>query len=115
MPASHSILIIDDDTVILRTLTKVFQRRGYFVEVGKRAKTPLKKSNNHYDVALIDLRLPDMQGTELFLLIHATSSSAVKITPTGKDPFGKTALKAQTRFWKNQYRQICYLALLIES
>ena len=80
-----SILIIDDDTAILRTLTKVFQRNGYFVEVAEKGKDAIEKiSNNHYDVALIDLCLADMEGTELFPLIHSTSPHTVKIMLTGK-------------------------------
>jgi len=33
-----SILIIDDDTAILRALTRVFQRKGYFVAVTEKGK-----------------------------------------------------------------------------
>ncbi len=80
-----SILIIDDDTSILRTLTKVFQRKGYFVAVAEKGKEAIEKiSNNHYDVALIDLCLDDMEGTDLFPLIHSTSPKTVKIMLTGK-------------------------------
>ncbi len=80
-----SILIIDDDTSILRTLTKVFQRKGYFVAVAEKGKEAIEKiSNNHYDVALIDLCLDDMEGTDLFPLIHSTSPNTVKIMLTGK-------------------------------
>ena len=80
-----SILIIDDDMSILRTLTKVFQRKGYFVAVAEKGKEAIEKiSNNHYDVALIDLCLDDMEGTDLFPLIHSTSPHTVKIMLTGK-------------------------------
>lgn len=80
-----SILIIDDDTSILRTLTKVFQRKGYFVATAEKGKEAIEKiSNNHYDVALIDLCLDDMEGTDLFPLIHSTSPLTVKIMLTGK-------------------------------
>ena len=81
-----SILIIDDDTAILRTLTKIFQRKGYFVAVAEKGKEAIEKiSSNHYDVALIDLCLADMEGTELFPLIHAISPNTVKIMLTGKN------------------------------
>jgi DNA-binding response OmpR family regulator len=52
------------------------------VEKGKDAIEKLRF--NHYDVALIDLRLPDMEGTELFPLIQHTSPTTVKIMLTGK-------------------------------
>jgi len=80
-----SILIIDDDMSILRTLTKVFQRKGYFVAVAGKGKEAIEKiSHNHYDVALIDFCLDDMEGTDLFPLIHSTSPHTVKIMLTGK-------------------------------
>lgn len=80
-----SILIIDDDTSILRTFTRIFQRNGYFVTVAEKGKEAIEKlSNNHYDVALIDLRLPDMEGTELFPFIHKASPQTLKIILSGK-------------------------------
>jgi DNA-binding response OmpR family regulator len=51
-------------------------------EKGKEAIEKLRSSS--YDVALIDLRLPDMEGTELFPLIQSTSPRTLKIMLTGK-------------------------------
>lgn len=85
IPSKPSILIIDDDTAILRTFTRIFQRKGYCVSVAERGKDAVEKlSRNSYDVALIDLRLPDMEGTELFSLIQNTSPRTLKIMLTGK-------------------------------
>jgi len=54
-------------------------------QLQKKAKKPLKKiSTNHHVIALIDLCHTDMEGTELFQLIHDTSPSTVKIMLTGK-------------------------------
>jgi len=80
-----SILIIDDDAAILHTFSRIFQRKGYCVTLAERGKEAIEKINsNHYDVALIDLRLPDMEGTELFPLIQSSSPSTLKIMLTGK-------------------------------
>jgi DNA-binding NtrC family response regulator len=80
-----TILIIDDDIAILRTLGRIFQKNGYSVTVVEKGKEAIEKiNNNRYDVALIDLCLPDMEGTELFPLIHDTSPNTVKIMLTGK-------------------------------
>jgi DNA-binding NtrC family response regulator len=80
-----SILIIDDDSAILRTFTRIFQRKGYCVSVAEKGKEAIEKlSRNTYDVALIDLRLSDMEGTELFPLIQNTSPRTLKIMLTGK-------------------------------
>ena len=82
-----SILIIDDDVSILRSLTRIFQRKGYFVTVAEKGREAIEKiNNNHYDVALIDLCLPDMEGTELFPIINNSSPRTVKIMLSGKAP-----------------------------
>lgn len=80
-----SILIIDDDTAILRTFSRIFQSKGYCVSVAEKGKEAIEKlRSSSYDVALIDLRLPDMEGTELFPLIQSTSPRTLKIMLTGK-------------------------------
>ena len=81
-----SILIIDDDAAILHVFSRIFQRKGYSVTAVERGKEAIEKiSINRYDVALIDLCLPDMEGTELFPLIQNTSPDTLKIMLTGKD------------------------------
>ena len=85
IPDKPSILIIDDDTAILRTFSKVFERRGYAVTVAAKGTDAIQKINrNRFDVALIDFCLPDMEGTQLFPLIQRTSPGTVKIMLTGK-------------------------------
>jgi DNA-binding NtrC family response regulator len=85
IPNKPSILIIDDDKAILKAFTRIFQRKGYSVAVAEAGKEAAEKiSCNHYDVALIDLCLPDMEGTALFPLIQRTSPGTVKIMLTGK-------------------------------
>jgi DNA-binding NtrC family response regulator len=80
-----SILIIDDDPAILRTLSKVFQRSGYAVTVAEKGLEAKEKiGSSRFDVALIDLCLPDMEGTALFPLIQETSPDTLKIMLTGK-------------------------------
>jgi CheY-like chemotaxis protein len=80
-----SILIIDDDAAILNVFSRIFQKKGYSVTAVERGKEAIEKiSSNHYDIALIDLVLPDMEGTELFPLIQNTSPNTLKIMLTGK-------------------------------
>lgn len=82
--AKRTILIIDDDQSILRVFTRVFERKGYSVvavDTGKKALDQIRRSR--FDAALIDVRLPDMDGTELLPEIQATSPKTVKIVFTG--------------------------------
>ena len=58
--------MIDDDESIRTTTAAILQREGYAVETAENGKEAIEKSNTDvYRVALIDFRLPDMEGTEL--------------------------------------------------
>ncbi len=79
-----SILIVDDDVAILHVLRRIFQNKGYIVTVAEKGTEAIEKlSANKYDVALIDLALPDMEGDKLFPFINNISPETVKIMLTG--------------------------------
>jgi DNA-binding NtrC family response regulator len=80
-----TILIVDDDLSILRTFTKIFQRKGYNVTVAEVGSKAIEKlSEGSFDIALIDFCLPDMEGTQLFSVINQTCPKTLKIMLTGK-------------------------------
>ncbi len=98
IPNKPSILIIDDDASILRVFSLIFQRSGYLVTVAQRGKEAIEKLyTGHFDVALIDFCLPDMEGTELFAHIQQTSPSTLKIMLTGKSLYGVEGADALVR------------------
>ena len=78
------ILVVDDDRSVLRSLAEILQLEGYEVETAKSVQEALEKSNTRsYDVTLLDIRLPDMEGTELLTKLNDNSSSMIKIMVTG--------------------------------
>ena len=79
-----SILIVDDDAGIRKTLTSVLNDEGYVVEAvqdGKEAIDACEKSP--FDVALIDVVLPDTKGTELLNSMKKIRPEMVRIIITG--------------------------------
>jgi DNA-binding response OmpR family regulator len=79
-----TILIVDDDKSILRTFTRILQRNGFEIDVAETGKEALEKTENKsYDLALVDIRLPDMDGTDLLPKMQKTMRNAVKIMITG--------------------------------
>lgn len=79
-----NILVIDDDKSILRTLTRILQKAGYEVdtaETGKEATEKMEK--RHYSLALVDVRLPDIDGTDLLVSMKDSLRDTVKIVITG--------------------------------
>ncbi len=88
------ILLVDDDKSILRTFTRILQKIGYEIDVAETGKEAIEKAENkHYDLALIDIRLPDMDGTDLLNKVQKTMNNTVKIMITGF-PSLETGVKA---------------------
>jgi len=78
------ILIVDDDENIRKVLTAILEDEGYSAESSGTAKSAIEKTKrNFYNLALIDIRLPDMEGIELLTRIHETTPRMRKIIITG--------------------------------
>jgi DNA-binding response OmpR family regulator len=87
------ILVVDDDLDILRGFKSILEKEGYSVETAATGKDALEKINKKkFDVCLVDVRLPDMDGTEL-LLQMTKNSETIKIIITGfsSEEVGKKA------------------------
>ncbi|MCW4054331.1 MAG: response regulator [Candidatus Bathyarchaeota archaeon] len=78
------ILVIDDDKSILNMFTRILQKNGYEVDLAETGKEAIEKAETkRYDLALVDVRLPDMDGIELLSRMQKTMRDAVKIMITG--------------------------------
>jgi DNA-binding NtrC family response regulator len=78
------ILIVDDDGNILKTFSAALRDAGYKVDTAQNGGEAIEKARaNFYNLALIDIRLPDMEGTELLATLVETTPKMVKIIITG--------------------------------
>lgn len=78
------ILVIDDDENIRKVVCAILNDKGYKVDAaGSGNEAIVKTAQNHYDLMLVDIRLPDMEGTELLTRIHDTVPRIRKIMVTG--------------------------------
>jgi DNA-binding response OmpR family regulator len=87
------ILVVDDDISILRSTKNILLREGYFVETAETGKEALEKMlDKHYDIVLLDVKLPDIEGTDLLLQMN-NPGDTIKIIVTGfsSDELGKKA------------------------
>jgi DNA-binding response OmpR family regulator len=92
--AKKTILVVDDDKSILRTFTRILQKSGYEIDVAETGREAMDKAENqHYDLALVDIRLPDMDGTDLLAKLKKRLQNTVKIMITGF-PSLETGVKA---------------------
>jgi two-component system nitrogen regulation response regulator NtrX len=78
------ILVVDDDKFILKTFRDILELRGYRVQTAESGKEALEKfKNNTCNLALLDIKLPDMEGTELLAEMHKIKPHIMKIMVTG--------------------------------
>jgi DNA-binding NtrC family response regulator len=81
---TKTILVVDDDKSILRTFTRILQKNGYEIDSAETGKEAIEKAcSRHYDLALVDIRLPDMDGTDLLAKIKEQLQNTIKIMITG--------------------------------
>lgn len=84
MGETARILIIDDDEDIRKVLATILEEEGYTVETAETARMAIEKTGRKfYNLALIDIRLPDMEGIELLTKIRPTTPRMRKIVVTG--------------------------------
>jgi DNA-binding NtrC family response regulator len=84
MTQKARILAVDDDENILKVVKAILQEKGYEVETAQTGAEGIKKTKeNTYDLMLIDIRLPDMEGTELLTRVQDTKPKIRKIIVTG--------------------------------
>ena len=89
-----SILIVEDDTNIRENLSAILQQNGYHTDTAKNGQEAIKKSNaKFFDLALLDIKLPDMEGIELLTTMNKNLPKTVKIIITGY-PTMENAVKA---------------------
>lgn len=89
-----SLLIVDDDAGIREMLSTVLTNEGYLVEAVENGKQAIKACEESlFDVALIDVELPDMKGTELLMKLKKMQPKMVKIVITGH-PSLESAMRA---------------------
>ncbi|MFW6117276.1 MAG: response regulator [Thermoproteota archaeon] len=84
MAESARILIVDDDGGIRKSLKNLLEEEGYKVDTAEKGREAVEKAeSNYYHLALIDIRLPDMEGITLLNAMDDTTPKMVKILITG--------------------------------
>jgi len=81
---NQNILVVDDDAEARKILSSILFEEGYSVETVANGKQAIRASEKaRFDVALIDIKLPDMEGTELLHRLKEKQPHMVKIIVTG--------------------------------
>ena len=92
-----SILIVEDDKAIIKSLKDILQSEGYSVDTAENGREAIQKSKEKFfNMALLDIKLPDMEGTKLLVTMHENLPKMVKIMITGY-PSVENAVEALNR------------------
>jgi DNA-binding NtrC family response regulator len=92
-----AILVAEDDVEVGRSLSKILASEGYSVKWVENGEQAIFASyEQFFNVALIDIRLPDMDGIDLLKKLRKTEPEMVKIIITGY-PSLENAVEAVNR------------------
>ena len=79
-----NVLVIDDDEGTRNLFSTVLADAGFLVEAVENGKEAIKMcKKGPFDIALIDIELPDIKGIELLKTLRELQPKMVKIIVTG--------------------------------
>jgi len=77
------ILLVDDNVDLVENLSEILQDEGYHVLRATSCAAARARAAEGFDVALVDVRLPDGDGTELAAELHRAAPGAEVVLLTG--------------------------------
>jgi len=70
-----SILLVEDDTLLLETLSEMLESKGYTLLLAQSANEALRISyETSFDLMLLDVNIPDFSGFELLRLLRESGN-----------------------------------------
>ena len=84
LPDGSMILIIDDDENLCENMRIILIGKGYRVNIAKDSDMAIQKTKeNDFDIMLLDMKLPPLNGLETYLAIKELRPNIVTIVITG--------------------------------
>lgn len=81
---NSKILVVDDDGDLRRVLTTILRRQGFIVSAVETGREAIEHiASGEYKIALIDVRLQDMNGLDVICETHKLKPEVTKIVITG--------------------------------
>jgi DNA-binding response OmpR family regulator len=76
--ASETLLLVDDDTTLLRFLTEYLEREGYAVRTAERGQAALRQFYEaRPDIVVLDVMMPGMDGWEVCARLRELAETPV--------------------------------------
>ncbi len=84
LPDGALMLVVDDEQMTRLHLRETLMKKGFRVEVAEDGETAVQKvRENNFDIILLDMKLPVMNGLETYLAIRDIHNDAMVILITG--------------------------------
>ncbi len=94
METSSRIFIVDDEPRMRESLKTLIELKGYTVEIAQNGLEALQiLSRNRFDLCLLDIHMPEMDGFQLMEQIFKQQPDALLVMMTGQSSV-ETAIKA---------------------
>lgn len=78
------VLVVDDDAAVRDSLGKWFESEGYYAQAAKDAEEALEAvEKERWDIALLDLKMPDVDGIQLQLRLRDVDAELPVVIMTG--------------------------------
>jgi PAS domain S-box-containing protein len=117
-PASRKVLLIDDEQMIVEGITALLEADGIEVEsVGSGFEAADAIARFHPDLVVLDLGLPDMDGSEVYTLIRELDRELPVIFATGHgDPqaLHEFLKDPHTRFLQKPFEVTDLLEMMVD-
>jgi len=80
----EKILLVDDDMALNETIAQILEKEGYALDIACSGEDALDKIRNHvYNLVILDIQLPDINGIQVLSKINKLSPMIKKIVLTG--------------------------------
>lgn len=83
----YRLLIIEDDKKIAQQIRKYLESMGYSVDIASSYEEAIYKMNSLFDLALIDINLPDKDGTSLLATLENKDIRVIITTVKNDESF----------------------------
>jgi len=118
MAKPTSVLVVDDNEDLLTTFSLILKRCGFNVDTaGNGAQAVAKFRAHHFDVTLMDIVMPEMNGVEAFLKIKemCPQTTVILMTAYSEEELIKRAVDEGAHCVVNKPLRIDQVVALIEE
>lgn len=81
-----NVLVVDDEALVLKTICRILERYGYTVTAAQGGAAGIEAyatADVRFDLVVLDLSMPDINGAECFRRMRAMDGDAAVLICTG--------------------------------